>query len=102
MEQVSMRRVQLDDVEACRHRTSHGVLVGIEQRLKVARLESAWRNPALAEGCLGRRDRRPRLVAAIEVFLRERTVAIPRAGHARLAAGVGELDRRDRALAPDE
>jgi len=48
-------------------RAPHGVAVGREHRLEVARLERARRDPALAELLLGGRDDRPGLVAAVEI-----------------------------------
>ena len=102
VQQVAVRGVDLDDVEARGHGAAHGIAESGEHRLEVARLEGAWRDPALAEARLGRRDGRPGLVAALEVCLRERAVAEPGTRHARLASGVRELDRRCRALALHE
>src|SRR4051794_39354791 len=94
--------MDLDDVEAGGDGAAHGVAVGGEQRLEVARLEGPRRDPSFAEARFGRRDRRPGVVAALHILLRERAVAVPGARHARLASGVRELDRRYCALAPQE
>src|SRR5439155_871215 len=81
---------------------AHGVGIGGGHRLEVAGLEGARRDPAFAEARFRRRNRRPGLVAAVAILLRERAVAVPGASHARLASGVRELDPRYGALAFDK
>src|SRR5439155_18783686 len=102
MQQIAVRGVDLDDIEARGDGAAHGVAIGGEHRLEVARLEGARRDPSFAEARFRRRNRRPGLVAAVAILLRERAVAVPGARHARLASGVRELDPRYGALAFDK
>ena len=87
-----MRRVQLQHLEAGGVRTPHRRAIRRQQIGLVALADWLRLEPAIAERLLGRRDDRPRSLATRQVFRRERPVAIPGTRHARLAAGVRELD----------
>src|SRR5690242_8886250 len=96
MQQVAVRGMDLEDLEAGGMRAAYRFAVGVQHHLEVALLEGARRDPVRAQGRFGRRHRAPRLVAALEIGVRERAVAVPRARHARLAPGVCELNGRSR------
>ena len=102
MKQVAVRSVDLEKIEARGHRAAHGIAVSGEHRLEVALAERARRDPARVDRLVGGRDDAPRLVAAVEIGLRERGIAVPRTRDAGLAPGVRELQRRYRALGPHE
>jgi len=98
MEQVAVRCVKLDDIEPRGMRAPGGLAVSIEQHVQVALLERARRDPSLVERRFGGRDGAPRRLAAVEIGLRERPVAVPGPRHARLPSRVGKLDGRHGAL----
>src|ERR687895_1900809 len=102
MQEIAVRGVQREDFESRGMRASRGLPVSLEHDLEIALLEAARLDPFVADRRIAGRDDLPGLVAALEVSLRERPVAIPRTRHAALAAGVRELERRDRALALHE
>ena len=89
-----MGGMDLEDLEARGERAAYRVAVGREHRLEVALPERARRDPARIDRLLGGRDGGPGLVAALEVGLAKRSVAVPRPRHARLAPGVCELQSR--------
>src|SRR3989442_11500446 len=99
MQQVAVRGVDLEDVEARCDGAAHRIAIGAEHRLKVPFAEGARRDPARVDRLIGGRDDAPGLVAAVQIRLGEGSVAVPRPRYARLAPGVRELDARDRALA---
>src|SRR5215212_4403077 len=102
MEKVSVCGVDLEYVEPRRNRAAHRIAISVEHGLEVAFLERARGDPAGVNRLFGRRNRAPRLVAAIEVRLGQRAVSVPRTRHARLASGVRELNGGDGTLASDE
>src|SRR5688500_12036133 len=94
----AVRRVQLDDLEAGTVRAPRGVDERLFHVLEVALLQRPRPEPVLADRRVDRRDDAPRRLAALGVGLGQRPVAVPRPRHARLAAGVGKLQGRNRAL----
>ncbi len=93
VQQVAVRGVELQDLEARGHGAAHRVAVSASSTAwKSPSSNAPRRDPALVERLLGRRDGAPGLVAAVEVGLRQRAVAVPGPRHARLAPGVRELE----------
>jgi hypothetical protein len=91
--------MHLDDVEAGVAGARRGVAPGGDQRADVRRVERVRHVPAGIHRLGRRRDRRPRrLVARRCVGGGEGAHAVPRPLAARLAAGMGELDRRNGAV----
>ena len=76
--------------------------IGSEERFLVALTDRPRPEPAFAERLARGANDIPGFFAALDIRWRERPVAVPRARHARLAAGVRELDGRQRALRAHE
>ena len=103
MQQVAVRGVQLDDLEARGARAAHrlrGTPSCTVSKSPLSKARGAIQ-PASIGASVGATVRQA-LLAAVEVGLRERAVAVPRARHARLAPGMRELDCRHRTLALHE
>src|SRR5579864_5578655 len=102
MEEIAMRAMELDEVEArsdgpqCREAPAFGELGHLGTG------ELGRREPVVAQRNRARSDNAPRLVSALGIGRAERPIAEPGPLHAGLASCMAELDSRNRALAFEE
>ncbi len=94
VQQVAMRRVDLDDVEAGGERAPRGRAVVVEQPPDVVVGHRVRRRVALAPAARRRALGAPRRLAARAVGVGQRTEAVPRRLRRRLAPGMLQLDAR--------
>jgi hypothetical protein len=96
--QVTVRIVDLEDVEARLQRTLGGIHPVALEGDEIGDGELPWHDKALGHGLGRRRDDVPGLLAARQVLRSERSVAEPGPLHGALAAGMRDLDAGHHAL----
>ena len=100
--EIAVRAMQLQHVEAGLMGAPRRVAPGLHQVLHLVALQRLRHRPFLAVGDRARRHRRPGVPVVDVGRPLQRPVAFPGPRRARLAAGMAELDARDRILLLDE
>ena len=102
MQQVAVRAVELDHLEPRAFGAARGIDEGLPDPLQLGQGQRVGLQPIRPDRVVSRGHNVPGAVAARPVGFVQGAVAEPGTLHARLAAGVGELHRRDRSLRLDE